>query len=114
MSVTIPKSFQLLNRAWKVKVCETKEVFEREAKKIGADDIQSTLGLTSDLRSLILINAPLTGSDECLLQTYYHELGHAFLFTVGYTDHDEQHVDLFGGIMAQYVSTKKGEVDYGK
>jgi hypothetical protein len=37
--------------------------------------------------------------------TFYHELVHAILFTMGRTDHPEDFVDSFGNLLYQYLNT---------
>jgi len=37
--------------------------------------------------------------------TFYHELVHAILFTMGKTNHDEEFVDTFGGLLHQFSRT---------
>lgn len=40
-------------------------------------------------------------------QTFYHELVHAILFTMGKLNHDEEFVDTFGAFLHQYQITKE-------
>ena len=40
-------------------------------------------------------------------QTFYHELVHAILFTMGKLNHDEEFVDTSGAFLHQYHATKK-------
>lgn len=53
----------------------------------------------------IKIRANMT--DQAKQATFYHELVHAVLFTMGQTNHNEEFVDTFGGFLHQFVSTKK-------
>ena len=39
-------------------------------------------------------------------QTFFHELVHAIMFSMGQTDHNEIFVDAFGSLMHQYERTK--------
>jgi len=39
-------------------------------------------------------------------QTFYHELVHAIMFTMGRLNHDEEFVDTFGALLHQYQITK--------
>lgn len=39
-------------------------------------------------------------------QTFYHELVHAIMFTMGKLNHDEEFVDTFGAFLHQYQVTK--------
>lgn len=38
--------------------------------------------------------------------TFYHELVHAILFTMGETNHDEKYVDTFGAFLHQFNESK--------
>lgn len=38
--------------------------------------------------------------------TFYHELVHAILFSMGETNHDEKYVDAFGAYLHQFEKTK--------
>jgi CII-binding regulator of phage lambda lysogenization HflD len=40
-------------------------------------------------------------------QTFYHELVHAIMFTMGKLSHDEEFVDTFGAFLHQYHITKE-------
>ena len=40
-------------------------------------------------------------------QTFYHELVHAIMFTMGKLNHDEEFVDTFGAFLHQYQLTKE-------
>jgi len=40
-------------------------------------------------------------------QTFYHELVHAVMFSMGHTQHDEVFVEAFGALLHQYERTKK-------
>lgn len=40
-------------------------------------------------------------------QTFYHELVHAIMFTMGKLNHDEEFVDTFGAFLHQYQITKE-------
>jgi len=37
--------------------------------------------------------------------TFYHELVHAILYTMGRNDHDEVFVDSFGNLLHQFMNT---------
>ena len=48
-----------------------------------------------------------TGMNEQMTQqTFYHELVHAIMFTMGKTNHDEEFTDVFGSLLHQYERTK--------
>jgi hypothetical protein len=40
-------------------------------------------------------------------QTFYHELVHAIMFTMGKLNHDEEFVDTFAAFLHQYQTTKE-------
>lgn len=40
-------------------------------------------------------------------QTFYHELVHAIMFTMGKLNHDEEFTDAFGALLHQYQRTKE-------
>ena len=40
-------------------------------------------------------------------QTFYHELVHAIMFTMGHNEHDEVFVDCFGVFLHQFNRSKK-------
>ena len=40
-------------------------------------------------------------------QTFYHELVHAILFSMGRNDHDEVFVDAFGALLHQFTRSQK-------
>jgi hypothetical protein len=42
-------------------------------------------------------------------QTFYHELVHAIMFTMGKLNHDEEFTDAFGALLHQYHRTKSDE-----
>lgn len=46
-------------------------------------------------------------SDQAKQATFYHELVHAVLFTMGQTNHNEEFVDTFGGFIHQFMTTKE-------
>jgi hypothetical protein len=46
-------------------------------------------------------------TDQTYAVTFYHELVHAILFTMGKSNHDEEFVDSFGQLLYQYVKTVK-------
>ena len=40
-------------------------------------------------------------------QTFYHELVHAIMFTMGHMTHDEVFTDAFGGFLHQFAKTQE-------
>ena len=45
-------------------------------------------------------------NEQMTQQTFFHELVHAILFTMGKTNHDEEYTDAFGSLLHQYERTK--------
>lgn len=45
-------------------------------------------------------------NEQTTKQTFYHELVHAIMFTMGKTGHDEEFTDVFGAFLHQYEKTK--------
>lgn len=105
----IPTEFTLVNRQWQVKQLSSKDMQidvdenDENRKRLKVKDVK---GLTSMGAAIIWINTDRHVDPDDLLHTYYHELIHAFLFSMGETDHDEGKVDLMGGLLHQYVQTK--------
>jgi Zn-dependent peptidase ImmA (M78 family) len=62
------------------------------------------LGSTNPDTCRILINKKLTGQDRDV--TFYHELVHAIMFTMGERDHDERFVEGFAQLLHQYEQQK--------
>lgn len=44
-------------------------------------------------------------SPQAMATTFYHELVHAILYTMGKIQHDEEFVDTFGGFLHQFDTT---------
>lgn len=44
-------------------------------------------------------------TDQATAVTFYHELVHAILFTMGKMQHDEEFVDAFGSLLYQFMRT---------
>jgi len=61
------------------------------------------MGLCDPETHTIKIRASLP--EQAQQATFYHELVHAILFTMGKTNHDEEFVDTFGGLLHQYTRT---------
>ena len=45
-------------------------------------------------------------NEQMTQQTFFHELVHAIMFTMGHTTHDEIFTDAFGAFLHQYDKTK--------
>lgn len=65
----------------------------------------SEMGYCNPSQQLIMIQAGM--SEQTYAATFYHELVHAILFTMGKLDHNEEFVDAFGALLHQYVITCK-------
>jgi len=44
-------------------------------------------------------------NEQTTKQTFYHELVHAIMFSMGHTQHDEIFTDAFGGMLLQFEKT---------
>ena len=53
-----------------------------------------------------LITIRMDMNKQSTEQTFYHELVHAILFTMGKLNHEEEFVDTFGAFLHQYQITK--------
>lgn len=98
------KSFQLLNH--KIKV--------RYKKRIICPDGSSPYGVTYVEKNLIEIatHSPSSGEhlpEDFIEHTTYHELGHFMMALMGRNElfSDENFVDLFGSLLAQFLKTRK-------
>lgn len=92
----IPKSFILFNTTWNVK----------QVPKITKD---SLMGQCDANTATILLRRNL--KKDIKEATYYHELMHSMLDTLGYSDlsADEQFVERMGQALHQVISTAKYE-----
>lgn len=82
-------SFQLAGSTWSVQL---------------SPDI-TEMGYCDSESHIIKIRSNL--SEQARMATFYHELVHAILFTMGQTNHNEEFVDTFGGFMHQFMNTKE-------
>jgi Zn-dependent peptidase ImmA (M78 family) len=62
------------------------------------------LGASNPDNCKIMINSRLKGQEREV--TFYHELVHAILFTMGERDHDERFVEGFAQLLYQYEQQK--------
>lgn len=46
-------------------------------------------------------------NEQSTKQTFYHELVHAIMFTMGHLQHDETFIDAFGAMLHQFEKTAK-------
>lgn len=84
----VPLSFKLVGFDWTVKYVE---------------DL-SEYGLCDYSTQTIRLRAGMGKS--ITEQTFFHELVHAIMFSMGHTSHDEIFVDAFGALLHQYDRTK--------
>lgn len=88
----IPKTFQLAGIKWKVR---------ENAHLVNMGECHSQ-------RGIIYLKPDPNYSESVREQSYYHELVHAILFTMGDSGpHDEKFVDGFAALLHQYVNTVK-------
>ena len=111
---TLPTSFTLVNRKWTVRYVSKEEMAQVQEEgghpAVNDDGEDATLrGMCDDHTATIWINRDARHPDD-LINTFYHELFHALLFTEGVSGslHDEAWVDRFGRFMQQFEQTKKG------
>ena len=84
----IPMSFYLVGCQWNVKF---------------VDDL-SEYGKCDCATQMIYIR---NGMNKAYTeQTFFHELVHAIMFTMGHTTHDEVFTDAFGGFLHQFAKTQ--------
>lgn len=94
----IPKKFELGGQTFRVEI--TDDLIPEEGAygmfRSHSNKIQLCEGINQDK----------------LCQTFYHELTHAILHTMG-SEHwdDEQLVDLFGTFLHQFMSTQWGRIE---
>lgn len=90
--MSIPKSFQLAGLKWKVK----------------ENNHLVNMGECHSARGLIYLKPDPNYSAEVREQSFYHELVHAILYTMGDNGpHDEKFVDGFAFLLHQYMKTAK-------
>ena len=101
--IAVPQTFKLGGRTWEVRVVSKEEITRRA--DAGDEDI---LGLCIAHDAEILLQE---GQKPATLQhTFYHELTHALCETLGWKrlNKNEAKVDALGGLLYQYLQTKKG------
>ena len=87
-----PKSFQLAGIKWKV--LENPHLVN--------------MGECHSQRGIIYLKPDSNYTPAVREQTYYHELVHAILFTMGDSGpHDEKFVDGFAALLHQYMNSVK-------
>jgi hypothetical protein len=88
LTANIPKAFKLAGCYWKV--IETEGFYDQ--------------GMCYPEEHLIRVRKELP--KQAKETTFYHELVHAILFTMGETNHDEKYVDTFGAFLHQFNESK--------
>ena len=84
----VPSSFYLVGCQWNVKYIE-------ELSEYGKCDCAT---------QMIYLKAGM--NKNFTEQTFFHELVHAIMFSMGHTQQDEVFVDAFGQLLHQYERTK--------
>ena len=83
----VVSSFQLAGFDWTVR-------FVRDLSEYGKCDVMNQTIYIKDGMNV-----------ESTKQTFYHELVHAIMFSMGHTQHDEIFTDAFGGMLLQFEKT---------
>lgn len=94
--ISIPTTFRLGGRKWTVVM---QPLVLNSSKILGATD--------SDDCIIYLKQGLQPGT---LYHTFFHELEHAIRATLGLEDEDEGQVDARGGILYQFLDTKRGNI----
>ena len=84
----VPTSFYLVGCQWNVKF---------------VDDL-SEYGKCGCATQMIYIRSGM--NKNYTEQTFFHELVHAIMFSMGHSQHDEVFIDAFGQLLHQYEKTK--------
>ena len=94
--ISIPKKFKLGGRDWTVEFHHL------------LDNDHSVLGDTDADECVIRLRKNM--KPDLLHHTFYHELCHAIAITLGWKklNDDEDKIDSLGGILYQYLKTKRG------
>ncbi len=97
----VPSRFRLGSLEFKAREMEATELH-----KIAGGECY---GLFRPDSQEIFITAPRRGLSEALrAQTFYHELGHALLWTIGSKDYEnEKAVDALGHALKQFMETRE-------
>lgn len=90
---TLVSSFMLAGTFW--------EVYEV--------DHLTEMGNCEPAQALLRIRRDMP--EQAKLSTFYHELVHAILFTMGKNSHDEDFVDTFGNFLHQFSATVEDHTD---
>ena len=85
---TLPTSFQLAGFEWTVKI---------------VPDL-SEYGRCDPTSQVIYVREGL--NEQMTQQTFFHELVHAIMFSMGHTTHDELFTDAFGSFLHQFEKSK--------
>lgn len=103
--MNIPQSFDLLGHKITIKSVENLQCDEGK------------IGSYHPLRHEICLQPSHKGgfiSRTEIEQTFFHELVHAILISMGETElnANEKFVDMFAGLLHQSISTQRGTVDF--
>ena len=85
---TLPTAFQLAGFEWTVR-------FVSDLSEYGRCDPAT---------QIIFVREGM--NEQLTQQTFFHELVHAIMFSMGQTNHDEVFTDAFGTFLHQYDKTK--------
>ena len=100
--IDIPKTFELCGRKWKVKYVTPKTALKY------SDNAEEAHGFCDDPTSTIYL---IKGdSEEYTIITFWHELAHGMLYSMGYREHDEAEVDRLGQLLHQFDKSRKGVI----
>jgi hypothetical protein len=104
---SIPKSFTLANRKWKVRFVPVEDIQAR----VNLRDGEVVDGCCDPRYAVILLSAELLkGPEEYLYHTFEHEVHHALFFALGLEDHDERIVEGLAGLRRQFEITRRGDL----
>lgn len=108
--VTIPASFQLLNRTWQVKLL-TENLSKKVMSKASLDPAVDKLWGFCDFENATIWVTPSDSKDH-MIHTFLHELGHAIFYTLGWQmgEAEESMVDALGGSFHQFLKSKEGTI----
>ncbi len=111
MNLLIPKRFDLAGYTWKVEIIDDLRMAHELCNFRYRTWDNAPKGLC-DPEGIIYLNRDAHDNDASLVHTFWHEVGHAMLFVMGYYEakyHKEQSIDAWGALMAQLWITAKGD-----
>lgn len=111
INVTVPKTFELINRSWKVIWLTEKKEAELLAKVAAAfPDEEPPTGLYGycDVEHATIYLKKSQDKDH-LMRTFLHEWGHAYCDATGLKVPDEEaFVEVLSGCLHQWLKSKQG------